>query len=160
MKKLLVTFFYVLAITNLVQAQIKSIKLLDQNIGQVHLIYQKIIDLDKGDTLYMVYMGFQNARYSTLTDIKSIALSTTEMMEEFKKDLSGANKQMQSGEKVSMRWDRKEYQIQLHEFTKECSLGDGDGRGYTWLNLKQINKLINGLNRIQFGQDQLLVESK
>ena len=90
MKKNICTIFLLIGFVNFGIAQVKSVKLLDNRIANIHLIYEKSIDLEKGDTLYMVYMGFQNARYSSITDIKSIALFDIETLNEFLKDLFAA----------------------------------------------------------------------
>lgn len=160
MKKNICTIFLLIGLVNFSNAQVKSVKLLNNRIAKIHLIYEKSIDLEKGDTLYMVFMGFQNARYSSITDIKSIALFDIETVNEFLKDLLNAKKQMELGEKITMAWDRAHYQLQLHDFTKDLSFGDKDGRGYTWLNINNLNKLISTLNRFKFGSDQILPETK
>ncbi len=156
MKGFLILCLFVLSFR--ANAQVKTIKLLDTRVANVHILYDKMVDLEKNDTLYMVYMGFQNAKYSSITDIKSIAITDSTTFNEFKKDLNTAFKQMETGEKVSMRWDRKEYGLILHDWTSELSLENGEkySRGYTYLSKKQVLKLITQVSRINLGSDIVL----
>ena len=51
-----------------VKNELGKIKLL----GFSSVTYEQRIDLDKGDTLTYLYMGYQNSEYTTITDIQSI----------------------------------------------------------------------------------------
>ena len=91
MKKLLLGLLVLVSIS--VNAQTKRDKFIDRYAGgNVKLTYQRSIDLDKGDTLYMVFFIYQNAKYSTITDTKVIGLYNKEELAQFVKDMKTAYK--------------------------------------------------------------------
>lgn len=156
MKKTLSTLFALFLLTGLM-AQKKTIDILTKKLGKIErIVYAKEVDLDKGDTAYYIYMGFQNAKYSTITDIKSIILTKEEDLAELIKDLRLALPEM--GTKTTLHFDRKKYSLAVYDFTKELSFGQAqnNGSGYCFLNKKDVEKLIALLETIQFGKDELL----
>ena len=157
MKKLLFLFLSTIVVN--ANAQIKRIKLLEKEIGPITLLYQKSVNLDTGDSLYFVFLGFQNAKYKSITDIKSVALSDSFKLNEFIKDLKSAHKQMELNEKVSIEWKKENYSLILYDFTKELYFETKRGvGGYTIINKNNVLTLINVLSRIQLGKDEVLPE--
>ena len=157
MKKLLFLLLSTLVVN--ANAQIKRIKLLEKEIGPITLLYQKSVNLDTGDSLYFAFLGFQNAKYTSITDRKSIAFSDNSKLNEFIKDLKSAHKLMELDEKVSMEWKKESYSIILYDFTKELYLETKRGvGGYTIINKNGVLNLINVLLRIQLGKDEVLPE--
>ena len=73
MKKVLLGLLVLVSIS--ASAQVKRDKFIDKYAGgNVKLTYQRSIDLDKGDTSYMVFFIFSNAKYTSITDTKVIGL--------------------------------------------------------------------------------------
>lgn len=157
--RFLVAIVLLCSFSTTLNGQTKRIILLEKSFSGIDLKYSKYIDFDKGDTSYAVWIGFQNARYSSITDIKSIYLDQSLQVSEFKNDLIASFKQQDLKEKASMTWSKPEYEIHLSE-SNYLQLGDKDGRGYCFLPRKIGEKILSALNRIQFGQDQLFPESK
>ena len=105
----------------------------------------------------MVYLGFQNAKYSTITDIKSVAFFDTSNFNKFKIDLLNAYKILDKGEKVEMFWENSNYKLNLYDFSKNIYITEPKGTGgYTAISKRQLGKLLENLFVIEYGQDQLL----
>jgi hypothetical protein len=85
-------------------AQVKRDKFLEKNAGNHKITYQKITDMDKDITTYVVYLTFQNEKYKSITDIKLVGLYNVSDIEQCKKDMKTAFKQMFSVDKVNMDW--------------------------------------------------------
>jgi len=157
MKKILLpllAFFVINA-----NAQTKRIKLLDKKIGPIDILYQKSVDLENEDSLYLVYLSFQNAKYYRITDIRGIAFLDSSRLTEFINDLKSALKQMELGEKIQMNWSRTIYELDLYDWTKKLSLeSKKDGNGYILIDKKIVSKLISTLLSINFGKDELKPE--
>jgi len=141
----------ILLITISLQAQIKKTVLIDKEVGQVHFKYEKLIDLDKKDTVYMVWIGFQDRSYQTFIDIKSIAIYDIDTMEAFIKDLKAAADQL--GTKETFFYYRDSYRLSVEKNNPWLTIEDKDGRGYNYLTKKQVSKLIGILDTFTFGND-------
>lgn len=125
--------------------------------GNVKLTYQATIDLDKKDTTWGAYLIFQNAKYTSITDTKVIALYDKETINQFLKDLISAFKQMNLGEKVSLSWARDKYILNLYDFSKDLYLQESKGTGgYIPMSKKNVGDLIIQISTIDFGSPVLL----
>lgn len=85
---------------------VKRDKFLEKNAGNLKITYQKITVMDKDITTYVVYLTFQNEKYKSITDIKFIGLYNVADIEQCKKDMKTAFKQMFSVDKLNMDWMR------------------------------------------------------
>lgn len=130
----------------------KRTVLAESKIGSITCQYHEIIDLEKGDTIYFIYLGFQNAKFTTITDIKSIGIFTKEEQTNLIKDLNAAL--LEIGNKTSMSWDRGPYSINLYDFSNQLYLQQGKtkGSGYTLLTSKNVQQLIDWLGAITLGK--------
>jgi hypothetical protein len=156
MKKVLLGFLVLVSIS--VNAQTKRDKFIDRYAGgNVKLTYQRSIDLDKGDTTFMVFFIYQNAKYSAITDTKIIGLYSKEELAQFVKDMKTAYKQMLTGEKVSIDWSRNEYKLRLFDFTNDLYLIEAKGTGgYSIMTKKHVAEMLELVSTIDFGKETLL----
>lgn len=158
MKYTLLSFLLISSI--FVFSQTKRIEILKEEIGPLSIKYVKSINLDKGDSLYFVYIGFQNAKYTSITDIKSLGFSKDNIFKQFLKDLNIALEEMEKNQKVNLDWDRSpDYKLNLYDFNSNnlyVVQGAGTG-GYTIISKKQVSELIKILARIErIGNENLL----
>ena len=126
-------------------------------IGNVECTYSRAIDLDKGDTAKFIYMGFQNEKYSAISDRKSILLPVKENNEDiasFLKDLKIAAGEMEK--KQNITWDRSLYSLYIYDFSKKLYLAEKKDRGdgYTTLSKKEVDKLILWFENLGFKAGQ------
>lgn len=151
MKKLLLLLFISTLIVG-IDAQSKKLDLSSIKIGSIEGKYTKVVDIEKNDTSYYLYLGFQNEKYKAIVDIKSLFFTNQDDLIEFIKDLKLAMSEMEN--KVSMNWDRKLYRLDLYDFTNYLYISESSSKsnGYTSLNKKNLNKLILWLETIQFGK--------
>lgn len=146
-----IAFFTILHFTCI--AQVKSVDISNKKIGTLNCIYKMSIDLDKGDTTKYIYIGFQNAKYSSIIDTKSIFFGIPNNQDEvleFTKHLETALGEM--GSKSSISWRKDRYSIILYDFSSLMFLGESEkeGSGYTKLNKKNVQKLIDWLKSCEF----------
>ena len=152
--------FFFLVSSTFVFSQTKRIEILKEEVGPISVRYIKSINLDKGDTLYYIYLGFQNAKYTSITDIKSIGFTKDNIFKQFLKDLNIALEEMGKNEKVNLDWDRgPDYKLNIYDFNRNSLYvvqGTGTG-GYTILTKNQVSDLIKILSRIEkIGNENLL----
>ena len=155
MNKFLWTVLLIAASFGIANAQTKKVNLLEKDIGGLHFIYTKIIDIDKAKTSYMLTMSFKSAENSKATSIKTITLNSDDGCRQFTKDLTNAITQMDANEDVDMSWDRKNYSLAVMEEQKGVYLYNENKEGYIVLNKKNSDKLLNLMNRISFGSDEI-----
>ena len=138
-------------------AQTKRENLLSDKVGTINIKYIKSTDLDKNDIYYFVYLSFQNEKYTTITDTKSLGFKDKESLSEFVKDLNTAKTQMDLNQKVNLSWNRNNYNLKLYDFTNVLYITQSDGvKGYCTINNNLVEKLIQLLSKIDFGKDELL----
>lgn len=155
MKKFISTTLFFLITLNLLVAQKKNEEIFHLKAGPIDGGYKKLIDIDKQDTLHYIYLGFQNQKYQSITDIKSIMITKKVILDEFQKDLKTAYKEMLKGEKISLAWEREDYKLNLYDFTKSIYISEGKGTGgYTILSKNQLATLIELLYQIDLGKDE------
>ena len=140
--------------------QVKKQTLLKETIGTTNLEYIKSTDIEINKISYLVYLSFQNQKYSSITDFKIIGFYDQESINVLIKDLTGAQKQMLLNEKVSVKWNKSNYNLDLYDFSPNLYLSSTKGvSGYTTLNSKQVGNLISNLSKIDFGKDTLLIKN-
>jgi hypothetical protein len=136
-------------------AQTKTIDISEFGLkGQVFLgTYAKSINLELNDTLYYIYIGFQNFKYRHMSDPRSIILTTQDDLNALIKDLKTALPEI--GTKVNIDWNRKLYGISLWDYTDSLILRESpdDGDGYTFLDKQEAEKFLDWLTSIQIGKD-------
>lgn len=109
----------------------------------------KVINYYENDSLarQMVYWGFQNARYQTITDIGSVAVFNQEDLDELISDLETA---------ITMSERNVSWRGQSGSVTTgESSLGRGyitieDGRKYAFVTKAQITTVVSALKSFSF----------
>ncbi len=143
----------ILPLCGITNAQTKTVVISKKRIYTISCKYSKLIDLDKQDTVPFVYLGFQNAKYSSITDIKSIVFLLKDDSVEvfsFVKDLKSALREM--GHKKAMRWDREGYLLSVFESSSALYVYESksNGSGYTRLSRKYVEKLIAWFEEIGF----------
>jgi hypothetical protein len=135
-------------------AQKKRESIISEQIADLSVNYTRSVDLDKGDTLLYFYLGFQNAKYTSITDIKSVFITNKTNFQLFMKDLVSAYKFLLTNEKTSIDWDRSPlYKISIYDFNNSSLyLTEGKGTGgYTTLNKSVLMNLLRTMSQIDFG---------
>lgn len=159
MKKIILGITLLL-LTSISFGQVKREKLIDEKIGKISFRYAKSTDLEKNEIIYFVYLGFQNEKYTSITDIKSVSFFDKESLNEFIKDLNAAKTQMLLKQKTDLSWNRKKYNLAFYDFSFDLYLKQATGtEAYTTLDEKTVDKLIEVLMKIDFGKDALLTTS-
>jgi hypothetical protein len=123
-----------------------------KQIGRITCKHDLKINLETKDTTVLVYLGFQNLEYTSITDIASIIFipkldSTALPM--FIADLKAASEYI--GTKTSVRWDKTYYSIYLYDFTNSLYLAERkkSGGGYTTLSKKEVTNLLLWLESLK-----------
>ena len=71
--------------------------------------------------------------------------------------MKSAYKQILTGEKVDMDWNREEYKLTLYNFSKNLILTEGKGTGgYTLLSKNNVRDLMELVSTVDFGKETLL----
>jgi hypothetical protein len=98
-------------------------------------------NITNADTLVYYYFSFQNMKYSHITDLGSILLYQKEQITEM------ANKLIELTnieEKISVNFQKKEYSLNLYDFSSNIFLSDSKGK-YTSITKKQAINLSQDL---------------
>jgi hypothetical protein len=157
MKKQVLTFSFFLCACSLLTAQTKREKLLEERVGTISAGYIKTANAENSEVSYLIFLGFQNAKYQTISDFKSVAIMSVPAFDKFKQDLLSAYKLLDKGEKVNMNWSHADYKLDLYDFSKNIYVSESGGTGgYTSLTKKQLGKLLEVLSVIEYGKDVLL----
>jgi hypothetical protein len=119
-----------------VKNELGKIKLL----GFSSVTYEQRIDLDKGDTLTYLYMGYQNSEYTTITDIQSIMFTKKSEVESFITDIKKIVEFM--GDKKEIGFDREDYFLKLYDFDSKRLRVGKDFKKTTVVFEKNVRKLI------------------
>jgi hypothetical protein len=150
MKKIILCLLF-LSICSYSYSQIKTVDISKKNIGGISCRYANSIDLNKGDTLTFLYFGFQNAKYTAITDIVSIMFvpkrDSLELFE-FVKSLKMALSEM--GSKSAITWTKDKYQIRLYDFSDGLYLYEArqKGDGHIILYKNEVSSLINWIDSL------------
>ncbi len=96
-----------------------------------------------------VYIGFQNVKYSSITDIHSIMLTKQVDLNQFAADLKDAISRATL--KKTVYWDsNSEYKIYVYDFTNAIYISDTESiSGYTMLSVKNAQKLLDWITTIK-----------
>jgi GH15 family glucan-1,4-alpha-glucosidase len=84
MKKILLLALLVLGFG--MNAQKKTVDISKTEIGKLNAKHSLSIDLEKKDTIAYVYLGFQNEKYKSISDRKSILFRNQEEVNAFIKE--------------------------------------------------------------------------
>jgi hypothetical protein len=117
-------------------------------VANIQCKYSKVVDKESGDSLLYVILLFQNAKYQTITDVKSIMISTKEDLTEFKNTISEIVKTVESDPKSNVTYSKGTFQVYKYDFSKNIYLAPKDGNGFTNLSTKQATKLIEFLDKV------------
>lgn len=137
MKKLFVII--ILLSASLAFSQTKETTVLVKNSSPKWDISQTIID--KTDTVVYFYMGFQNRKYTQITDIGSILISKKGMVEEF---IKGCKELVEVPDKTEYILSIHNFKLAKYEFSKSIFVIDRKEK-YTLLSKKQILELAESL---------------
>ena len=116
----------------------------EKKIGSLDCSYTMDLKVGSSDTTYYIYCSFQNQKYTSITDIGSVFISTIEGRDRIVSDLKECVKYM----------DDKTISFTINEFTlydssKNLYINDERGiRKYTTLNKKNVLKWIEWLESI------------
>ena len=102
--------------------------------------YEQSIDLDSGDTLTYLYIGYQNSEYTTITDIQSIMFLRKSEVESFIVDIKKIVDFM--GERKDITFDRDKYYLGLYDFDSKRLRVGKDFKKTTVVFEKNVRKLI------------------
>jgi len=130
-------------------SQKKRVDISSEKIGSLICSYTMSIDIDKADTLYYVYIGFQNKEYSHITDIKSVMFVDTKELSQFTSDLKKMIPEMDE-KKNNFEFKRTDYVLSKYDFTKDLYLKETRRGGYTSISKGQVEKLIEWIEGLQF----------
>ena len=139
--------------TSVLYGQKKTIDLLKGNVGPYDCTYSKVINMDKGDTIFYLYMGFKNAKYKAITDLQSLFFKDQTALDKFIADLKSALIEMDN-KTSQVSWTGKEYSIDKYDFSQALYISDEKG-AYPTLTKKQVEKLIAWLERFKIGTDEI-----
>lgn len=145
MKKTIILLLLTLPLT-LYSQQVKK-KLLEQRVGPIDCYFAYLAEEGK-DTTYYVFGGFQNAKYTAITDIGSFFFSDQSSLDEFIADLEKASKFL--GEKNDVTFTKKDYTLRVYDFAKGKLYITDEKDKYTTLNAQQVEKLITWLKTVKF----------
>jgi hypothetical protein len=155
MKKTLLTFATILSVL-VAEAQTKTNTIVKTKIGNLTSVaYQEFIDLKKEDTTRYVYLGFQNAEYTYLSDYAGIYLWNPDKdksdVNDFIKDLQIMIDNLGS----TMYNEEKHYRVHISEKLPRliflgCGSEDSKRGAYTTISKKNAEQLIEWLNTTQF----------
>lgn len=151
-KALLTSVFIFFFFSSSITAQKKRLEISKTKIGNLSPNYSKSIDLEKNDTIYYVYIGFQNLKYKSITDSKSIFLTNDSDIKGLVKDLKMALAEMNV--KQNIEWKKELYALILYDFSNELYIAESPkkGSGYTTISKKEVDELIKWLESFEFGK--------
>lgn len=145
----LLLFVIIVTQTN---AQEKRIKLSVIKVGHIDGNYSMAVDMSKSDTAYYIYLGFNNMKYPSLTDIQSVFITTSEDLNKLVQDLDSAINNIDDKE-ADITWSNEKYSIDKWQGYKALMLYSPRNEGYTSLNKKQASDLVSWLKKIDFGKN-------
>jgi hypothetical protein len=147
MKKIFATLFFLLSVFMTSNAQVKTVKLSSINAGSVWGGYCQVINLDKHDTTYYVYLSFY-ANHIGTNPVKSLVFISQAELNGFITDMESALAEMGSGADIS--WTRKLYSISIMKNSKNLYIAEkpDDGTAYTYIDKSKVKKLISQLKII------------
>ena len=129
-------------------AQRKTIEKSSIKVGSISAKHSITFTIGQSDTLEYLYLGFQNAKYQSITDIKSYMFSTKGQVEEFRNDLTTVLPEMEANSTVS--WNRSSHVLMLSDSSDKLYLFETRGSGYTTLTYKQVSELLEWVNTVEF----------
>jgi hypothetical protein len=140
-------------------SQVKRQTLFSKDVGVfTPASYIKIMDYDNGDTTRCIFLTFRNAKYSYLSDYKSVAFCIDDANRDSSKvfkfiaDIKAAQQALL--DKTDMEWTTEDYQIRVTpSIGNYIWLYDAKKLGYTWLNKKNANLLLQFFQVIDFEPD-------
>jgi hypothetical protein len=152
MKTKLLALTLLIFCATLINAQTKRIEISQLKISTISAKYTKSINIETKDTAYYVYLGFKNAKYPAITDLKSVFLSTDEDTKNLIKDLKSALPEIET--KQSIEWKKDLYRLTLYDFSNGLYIYEkpSKGTGYTVISKKEVENLISWLQSFEFGK--------
>jgi hypothetical protein len=121
-------------------------KLNTKKIGTLSCSHRMSVKVGESDTTFYIYCSFQNQKYSSITDIGSVFITTTEEKDRILSDLKECVKYMDD---KSISFTKNEFQ--LYDFTKNLYINDERGglRKYTSMGKKYVLMWIEWLESIK-----------
>ena len=163
MKKLFTILLCVVSLQLYSQQSTKTIY--EKKFGSLDCKFERMIDLSKSDTSYFIYCGFQNQKYSSITDLGSIFIVNQTDLLKVIKDLKECLKYMDD-KSINYSIEHKRYvgtkseevvgRFYLYDWSKGLYISDDSKltEKYTSINKKKLLKWIGWLEMIN--NDNLL----
>jgi len=115
-----------------------------KKIGTVDCKHYMSINVEKSDTSYYIWCGFQNQKYSSISDIGSVFITSLVERDRVVSDLKECVKYMDD---KSISFTINEFT--LYDFSKNLYINDESGvRKYTTMRKKNVLKWIEWLESI------------
>jgi hypothetical protein len=153
MKKIILSLGIIIILFSTINtiAQKNTVEITTTQIAKLKGKYSKVINSEKKDTSYFVFMSFAYFNGNTF-DLGSISFIDKEGVNEFITDLKTALPE--TGNKIKKEWKRKAYIISLYDFSAKLFLhGDPkEGDKNTSLTKEEVEKLITWLESFEFGK--------
>lgn len=158
MKNLLTVLLFIMSLQ--LYSQKTTTTIYDDKIGTISCKFSRTIDLSNSDTSYYVYCGFQNQKYSSITDLGSVFITDQKGLLKIIEELKGCLKYMDD-KSNNYSVDLVSYgevsgSLTLYDFSKNLYVTDRSDLlpKYTTLNKKKVIKWISWLEMV--GNDNLL----
>lgn len=103
------------------------------------------------EDLVLVFLTYQNQKYSTISDVASIMLTDSTDLRKFNSDLQACYDYMNSGEKgKSIIYEHKRYRLEIFDFSKNLYINDETGRKYIAVDKKTLETLIEFMKTLEY----------
>lgn len=103
------------------------------------------------EDLVLVFLTYQNQKYSTISDIASIMLTDSTDLKKFNSDLQACYDFMDSGEKgKSISYKHERYGLDIFDFSPNLYINDETGRKYISVDKKTVKALIEFMQTLEF----------
>lgn len=147
MKKVLFTLLILLSFTSFSQRSTQII--FKRKIGTVNI---EMVETSN-DNIYestLIFLSFQNAKYSTITDIGNIMITDSTELNKLISDLNSAYMNMRDRKRgLNISYKHLRYGIDIYDFTTNAYLLDEKGRKYTTLTSSQVKSIINSISSLK-----------
>lgn len=108
--------------------------------------------IENGDTSYFLACSFQNAEYTTITDIGSIFITDQLTLDSLISDLEGIAAYF--GTKTKISYDRKKYSLTHYDFDPSVIYVREEDDKHTMINKKNAEKWLIWLKTIKFPKSE------
>jgi hypothetical protein len=114
--------------------------------GLLSCKYTYVAEPDK-DTVYYVYCGFQNKKYTTITDIGSVYIANQEELDKLIGNLEKALGFMET--KTNVSFEEPRYKLTIYDWAHKSLYVRDEDEKYTTLGKGQVIKWLEWLKSLQ-----------